>query len=581
MCLGGRHRSARTAFGRLRGIALSDQNHVGILPRPAPSERANGLDALSSRSLSPSSLRGRLRPGAEYGRHGMCRGSRYRVRMSMRGAGDAEDDWAGLFVGIEALVALPSMRRAWLRGLSHIAPAEELVRLLGVVYGLAAQELPTEVIDAAIGHPDRKVRLQLAELQRDMSIDQWVRLIASEPGGVFRRRFQGLAVWHCPKVTEVEFERWARDPDPQIRLQSLWFRGLPERLAVTLAADPDPEVRAEACRYARPHLDPGRRSALIDVPSPQVREVARQQADFDRPMSRTDFDALTTTGRWHAARSQLLDRDLAEHLVHHPDRGLRETLAANTRLDTDLITVLAQDDDPQVRVTVAVRPDSTEALRAAISAGLPPDTPYWRVDWVEELHNDPEAMRRLAASASVAIRRTVARAHHLPPDVLDPLSHDPDPQVQSNLAYFCEDAPAELLLEVALKGQDPFLALTHPNFPRHTLLRFADDPDPARRRLTLDAPDSTSDLAERFADDPHELVRARAAADPRLSPATVLRLLDSTPRTRQAAIRNPRLPIPLLIRLLRDPDTAEVPASNPALPTTVIHQLIDLACNTE
>jgi hypothetical protein len=62
---------------------------------------------------------------------------------------------------------------------------------------------------------------------------------------------------------------------------------------------------------------------------------------------------------------------LAEHLVHHPDRGLRETLVANKRLDADLITVLAQDDDPQVRVTVAVRPDTTEALRAAISAGLP------------------------------------------------------------------------------------------------------------------------------------------------------------------------------------------------------------------
>lgn len=39
MCFGGRHRSARTAFGRLRGIALSDQSHVGILPQPAPSER--------------------------------------------------------------------------------------------------------------------------------------------------------------------------------------------------------------------------------------------------------------------------------------------------------------------------------------------------------------------------------------------------------------------------------------------------------------------------------------------------------------------------------------------------------------
>jgi hypothetical protein len=48
-CLLGRHRSARTAFGRLRGIALSDQEHAVILPRPAPSAAGPGhLGALRS-----------------------------------------------------------------------------------------------------------------------------------------------------------------------------------------------------------------------------------------------------------------------------------------------------------------------------------------------------------------------------------------------------------------------------------------------------------------------------------------------------------------------------------------------------
>lgn len=42
-CLLGRHRSARTAFGRLRGIALSDQEHAVILPRPAVHGRARPL----------------------------------------------------------------------------------------------------------------------------------------------------------------------------------------------------------------------------------------------------------------------------------------------------------------------------------------------------------------------------------------------------------------------------------------------------------------------------------------------------------------------------------------------------------
>ncbi|MFD4942749.1 hypothetical protein ACFVYE_31295 [Streptomyces sp. NPDC058239] len=80
------------------------------------------------------------------------------------------------------------------------------------------------------------------------------------------------------------------------------------------------------------------------------------------------------------------------------------------------------------------------------------NAPYWRVDRVEEL-DAPEAMRRLAASASAAIRRTVARARHLTPDVLDHLSHAPDPQIQSSLAYFCEDAMAGRLAKLVPGGQ--------------------------------------------------------------------------------------------------------------------------------
>lgn len=505
----------------------------------------------------------------------------YPFRMSMQGVGDTEGDWAGLFVGIEALAASPSMRQAWLSGLSYVAPADVVPKLLDVVSSLAVLDLPAEAIDAAIAYPNRKIRSRLAEHRRDMSIDQWVRLIASETAGADRRRSRWFATWYCPKVPAAEFERWARDPDPRTRLQALWFRGLPQRLALALAADPDPEVRAEACEYAWPYLDARRRSALVDDPSPQVQEVARQRAGYDRPMSRTEFDALTTAEQWRAVPVQRLERDLAEHLVRHGERGLRENLVGDERLDADLINELAHDEDPHVRASVVVRADVTEELRASISAGLPPDTPYWRVGWVEAVHDDPEAMRRLASSASIGIRRSVARARHLPSDVVDRLSRDPDTSVQYNLASCCQDAPAELLLEVALRPTGSFLDLNHPNFPHHTLLRLADDPDPLRRRLALESPDSTPGLAERFADDPDERVRARAAADPRLSPATALHLLDSTPRTRRAAIGNPKLPIPTLIRLLRDADTARDAAANPAIPTTVVRHLIELSCAAE
>ncbi|MFD7912793.1 hypothetical protein ACFV30_19065 [Streptomyces sp. NPDC059752] len=55
-------------------------------------------------------------------------------------------------------------------------------------------------------------------------------------------------------------------------------------------------------------------------------------------------------------------------------------LVGNERLDADLITELAHDEDPQVRASVAVRADVTEELRTSISAGLPPDTP-WPATW--------------------------------------------------------------------------------------------------------------------------------------------------------------------------------------------------------
>ncbi|MEV6680473.1 hypothetical protein AB0N09_26980 [Streptomyces erythrochromogenes] len=73
--------------------------------------------------------------------------------------GETEGDWAGPFVGIEALTAQPSMRQAWLRGLRHIAPADVLVRLLDVVDTSVVLDLPTEVVDAVIAHPARGIRL--------------------------------------------------------------------------------------------------------------------------------------------------------------------------------------------------------------------------------------------------------------------------------------------------------------------------------------------------------------------------------------------------------------------------------------
>ncbi|WP_328827423.1 hypothetical protein [Streptomyces sp. NBC_00252] len=120
------------------------------------------------------------------------------------------------------------------------------------------------------------------------------------------------------------------------------------------------------------------------------------------------------------------------------------------------------------------------------------------------------------------IRRSVARAVHLPPDVVQLPAHDEDRVVRLFLAESCDDAPADLLLDVWTWWPGslsfPGRPRNHPNFPRDGLLRLADDPEPRLRLLALDDPASDADLVERFSRDPDSEVRGRAAEDPRLSP---------------------------------------------------------------
>lgn len=134
-----------------------------------------------------------------------------------------------------------------------------------------------------------------------------------------------------------------------------------------------------------------------------------------------------------------------------------------------------------------------------------------------------------AAPAEARIRRRVARAPHLPPDVVDLLAHD-DRVVRLFLTESCEVAPASLLLEVwswwSASFSFPGRPHNHPNFPRHDLLRCAEDPDPRMRLLALDDPGLCAALVERSSRDPDARVRGRAASDPRLSSDSAVRPAD-------------------------------------------------------
>ncbi|NMO34650.1 PE-PGRS family protein [Streptomyces sp. GMY01] len=486
--------------------------------------------------------------------------------------------WAELLQGPAPAERL---RDLWANGLVRNPALPEAARagLLGLSHHLLWRPLPEDLVEAAMAHPDWKVRSLLAEAQPNLTPEQWTRLILAERDERRRWLLALLAADRRARLTDTAYARLAADPSARIREEAARLTGLPADLLTALAADPEPSVRATACSGAWPHLPEPARTALLTDPEAKVRVQARLRHHRDHPMPRGVFDAVAFDQ--DAVRTCRLERDLAEHLAGHDDPRWRGRLAGNPHLEPDLVARLAEDPDESVRFAVSTRPDLTEEQRARIDIAFDPHIHHYPLEWVTALHQDPDAMRRLAASAHPLVRRSVARARHLPPDVVARLADDEDRVVQLFLAESCDDAPGDMLLRVwqwwTGSLTHPDRPHGHPNFPRRGLLRHAADPNPRMRRLALDDPESTADLVERFSRDADGEVRRRAAADPRLSPVSAVRLLDDPDeRVRHAASRHPRLPARVLVGLLHDPGTAETAARHPALPVPVLEHLVRL-----
>ncbi|MBM9508671.1 PE-PGRS family protein [Streptomyces sp. KK5PA1] len=483
----------------------------------------------------------------------------------------------------ESLVQGPApskqLGQSWAHGLvrNRATPDDLRAGLLGLSHHLLWRHLPAAVVEAAMVHPDWKVRQLLAEVQPDITPDQWTRLILGEQDARHRWVLTMHAADRRAEFTDAAYEQLAADPSVGIRQEVARFPGLPVPLLTALTADADPSVRAMACGRAWPHLDSRAQNELLGDPDGKVRVEALLAYHLDHPMPRSVFDSEEFTD--HAVETRRLERGLAEHLARHGACTQRRSLAANPYLDLDLVLLLAQDRDEHVRFEVSKRPDLTEEQRAGIRISFDPGIHHSSLAWVVALHEDADAMRRLAASSHPLVRRSVARARHLPPDVVERLARDEDRVVQLFLAESCDDAPADMLLRVWLWWTGsltfPDRPHGHPHFPRRDLLRYADDPNPRMRRLVLDDPESTPEMVERYSRDENAEVRHRAATDHRLTPASAVRLLDDPhERVRRAASVHPGLPARVMVRLLRDPDTAETAAGHSSLPLPVIQNML-------
>ncbi|WAU78470.1 hypothetical protein O1Q96_01140 (plasmid) [Streptomyces sp. Qhu-G9] len=482
----------------------------------------------------------------------------------------------------EVWAAVPG-RRAWPLhwaegiGSNPAAPDELLIRLLDVAEGFLHGCDRPAVLDAAVDHPDPQVRSTPAGTFRPkLTSDQWVRLIRAEPSP--RRR----VLW-------AEHARAGGADLPQdlyddlltssSRALAAELPGLPAHHLPGLATDADPRVRTAACGRWDDIATPLREQLLADTDD-AVRTAALLAHHTRVPMPRESFAALAEPLR--ALERCRLEPELEAELIRNGDAEVRRALAANPGLGAHGVAVLAEDPLDDIRSAVALRPDLTEEQRAVVRYDFDPTSMSHTLPWVADLHGDTEAMRRLATSSHPLIRRSVARARHLPPDVVELLARDEDRTVRLFLAESCDDAPADMLLEVWRwwdgSFSHPDRPRSHPHFPRAGLLHYADDPSGRMRRLALDDPESTAADVARLARDPEAGVRRRAAEDPRLSPADAVRLLDDpAAHVRGSAMRNPRLPARILAGLLHDRDTACAAVTNPAIPVPVLHRILAAA----
>ncbi|MBG0828197.1 hypothetical protein HS041_10500 [Planomonospora sp. ID67723] len=421
-------------------------------------------------------------------------------------------------------------------------------------------DLPEQVVDAFIDHRDAKVRTCFAvnphvsaEVRSRLVHDPVLRVRWALAAGPEWRRFHDRAT----PLTDAAYTLMARDPCIEVRCELAQSWHAPAFVLTALAADPEPEVRKTVCSGWDRLADHAKTVLLADA-DPVVRRQARLRAYRERPEL---LDAiLAGDDAAQIAGEAPLPRAMAESYARSDDPGRRHLVAGNPHLDRDLVEELSADPDPRVRLMVSLRPEFTEAERAAIAYDPELYQVHVPLSWIRDRFTDASAMARCARSAHVVLRRSVACNPGLGPDLIERLAHDDDPAVRLLLAEHHPDAPADLLLRVVLggAGYSEGELTGRPCFPRAGLARFADSPHSRERRLVVLDPQTPAHVIERLSQ-------------------------DEAPEVRAAMARDPRLPVPRITALLHDPDryVAFSAAANPGLPVEVMTRLVQTAGDME
>ncbi|MES5820566.1 hypothetical protein [Streptomyces sp. RG80] len=371
-----------------------------------------------------------------------------------------------------------------------------------VVVGLREDRISPAMRRRIAEHPDPAIRDARANFVRHL-VDREVRADLGDLEQVYGR----------PR-TEL-----ADDPDPKLRaaVAGAWY-DRPLAVQTRLLADPDPRVRAAATVQPSPGVPAEWRDRCLADPA------VRGNVAWYVPLTWDQFTELTAT----------------------EDEDIRLAVAANPHLSAAMVARLLEFDDPMVRAVVAQSRHIDAATRDRLYADEAKAALTWNFTEPGWLREAPLGERLTYLDCPHAIfRRVLAGSRDLPEQAWRRLDDDPDLGVRRAAARR-PDAPPDVLERLVRAHGDVFhirpLHVEHPNFPRHTLRTFVEEPNPNARYVALQ--------------------------DPELPEAALRRLADAEePFLRRGVARHPNITDELLERLLADPEpeVADEAAANPAL----------------
>ncbi|MEU8762703.1 hypothetical protein [Streptomyces sp. NPDC048659] len=487
-----------------------------------------------------------------------------------------------------------SLRELWLRGIAFnpAAPSDVLIRLMDRAAGKAGpwmcegRDLPDDVIDAALRHPDRSIRRALA-CNRHVDPSRLAPL-AADPSGIVRGWLAGgprsRSRWVRPLpddilVTLLTAQDGGEDgllTEHEIVEELRSSRQIPVSFYRSMAGHEHPRIREQAA-WRWQSLTPAQREALLDDPDPAVREAARKSCwELDPEAVEATLPSIGALSKPHvlatcALSPAVVEQCFADGMVHpltwnrhtpanavarlarHPEAKVREMVAARPDLEADLVTELREDPDQDVRTRARLHPFPRTwaeywAIQRVIGHGADCTCPITE----PATEPSPDWFAACAAAEEPVLRRVAASWPGLPATLVGKLAQDDDEEVRIRLACHHSLAPPDLLLDVFIRrpAHRPHLQ-TLSAFPRIGMAHLINHPDPE--------------------------VRALAAADPALPEPPVQ---DSDESVRRAAATNPSLTPDALESLLTDLRTAEGAAANPSLPKARMRTLLDRCLNS-